>query len=57
MPGDLLSYSATTAAPVKPGRPQSQVWPTSGAAFWQHSQSPNALMGALWNPQIDAGRR
>ena len=53
MPGDLLSYSVTTAAPVKPKGPTSQVWPASGAAFWQNSQSTNALMGALWNPQIE----
>ena len=53
MPGDLLSYSVTTAAPVKPKGPESQVWPASGAAFWQPSQSTNALMGALWNPQIE----
>ena len=53
VPGDLLSYSVTTAAPVKPKGPESRVWPASGAAFWQHSQSTNALMGALWNPQIE----
>jgi hypothetical protein len=53
MPDDLLSYSVTTAAPVKSKGPESQVWPASGAAFWQHSQSTNALMGALWNPKID----
>jgi hypothetical protein len=53
MPGDLLSYSVTTAAPVKPKGPQSRVWPASGAAFWQASQSTNALMGALWNPRIE----
>jgi hypothetical protein len=53
MPGDLLTYSVTTAAPVRPKGPESQVWPASGAAFWQHSQSDNALMGALWNPQIE----
>jgi hypothetical protein len=53
MPGDLLSYSVTTKAPGKPKGPQSRVWPASGAAFWQPSQSTNALMGALWNPQIE----
>jgi hypothetical protein len=52
MPGDLLSYSVTTAAPVQARGPQSRVWPASGAAFWQRSQSTNALMGALWNPSI-----
>lgn len=52
MPGDLLSYSVTTAAPVKAQGPPSRVWPASGAAFWQQSQSTNALMGALWNPSL-----
>ena len=47
-PSDLLVYCIAEPLPEK-RIPQSHLWNDGGALFYEHNETQDALMGALWN--------